>query len=355
MPSFNQESTAAPTPARSTSQSDTAPRVTPGPIIEATFAFAQSCALLAAVELDLFTRIAQGKTTARALAQEAGADASALKRLLGTLHAMGFVRQTGDTYALTPVSERFLVRTQESYMGDVALQIRNEWDAWIHLTEVIQTGQSFRRINEEAVGGHFFAEMVDYLFHIVYPVMRRLGQRLEAGTRFHGLEVLDLGSGTAPGAIAILEQDPDAHSLAIDFPEVLARARVYAEQHGVGERMEYRPADLEVVELPPSRFDLVFASHTFRVLGAEITQRLIKQSYQTLKSEGRLVIVETYNNPDQPEQLFPRIVSLNMLVNTRSGDTFSLQQMREWVASAGFHVEVWSNIAPDPVVVATRP
>jgi ubiquinone/menaquinone biosynthesis C-methylase UbiE len=351
MSSLNQEPTSTP----SKSVSATAPRVTPAPIIETTFAFAQSCALLAAIELNLFTRIAQGKKTVSALAEDTGASASALQRLLGALHAMRYVQQHGDEYVLTPVSDTFLVRSRQAYMGDVALQIRNEWDAWIHLTEVIQTGQSFRRINEETVGGHFFAEMVDHLFQIVYPVMRRLAARLEVGTRLQGLQVLDLGAGSAPSAIAVLEQDPQAHAVAIDFPEVLARTQVYAAQHGVAQRMEYQPADLESVELPAACFDLIFASHTFRVLGMETTQRLIEQSYQALKPGGRLVIVETYNNPEEAEKLFPHIVSLNMLVNTRSGDAFSLQQMRDWVTSAGFQIEVLPNVAPDPVVVAIHP
>src|SRR5579872_7031692 len=113
-------------PTESPSVNATMPRVTPERIIETTFAFAQSCALLAAVELDLFTRIAQGMQTIAMLANDAGVSANALGRLLGTVSAMGFLRRSGDDYALTPVSERFLVRGQPSYVGDILLQIRQE-------------------------------------------------------------------------------------------------------------------------------------------------------------------------------------------------------------------------------------
>ena len=222
------------------------------------------------------------------------------------------------------------------------------------MSEIVRTGQPARIINEEPLGG-FFAPLADYLFPIVYPLMRRICQRLEVGTHFHGLQVLDLGAGTAPSAIAVLEQDADAHATAIDFAPVLERTREYAQQRGVDSRMQYQTADLATVELPATSFDLIFASHVFRILGTEVTQRLIGQSYQSLKPGGRLVVIETYKDPDHAERAFPHIISLNMLVNTSAGDAFSSQQMHEWLSSAGFHVEVWHNVGPDLILIATHP
>lgn len=328
------------------------PRVTSGPIIETTFAFAQSCILLAAVELDLFTWIAQGKNTPALLSQSASTSDQAVGRLLGALGAMGFLQRNGDEYTLTPLSERFLVRGTASYMGDVVLQNRQEWDAWIHLSDVVRTGQSVRFINEEPLGGTFFAPLDEYLFPLVHPLMHMICRRLGIGEHLRNLQVLDLGAGTAPGAIAALELDPGTHAIAMDFPEVLAKTEIYARKHGVASRMEYEPANIETVELPAKKFDLIIASHVFRVLGAEKTQRLLAQCSQSLLPGGRLVVVETYN--EQGAKLFPYIVSLNMLVNTRSGDAFTSRQMHEWLASAGLEVETWSNVGPDPVLIATR-
>ena len=203
------------------------------------------------------------------------------------------------------------------------------------------------------MGGTFFAPLAEYLFPLVYPFMRRICQRLEVGTHLHGLQVLDLGAGAAPSAIAVLERDAEAHATAIDFHPVLERAREYAQQRGVGSRIQYQTADLATVELPTTSFDLVFASHVFRILGNEVTQRLINQSYQSLKPGGRLVVVETYK--EHAERVFPHIISLNMLVNTSAGDTFSSRQMHEWLSCAGFHVEIWHDVGPDPVLIATRP
>ncbi len=151
MPDDNKQPAAAPSPV-----GQQPARVLPGRIIEANFAFAQSCILLAAVELDLFTLIDQGLNTAGLLAEQAHAMEGPLKRLLGALTAMGFLLQQGELYMLTPVSERFLVRSKETYIGDLSLQTRQEWDAWIHLTDIVRSGQPPRFINEEPLGGGFF-------------------------------------------------------------------------------------------------------------------------------------------------------------------------------------------------------
>jgi ubiquinone/menaquinone biosynthesis C-methylase UbiE len=329
------------------------PRVTPAPIIETTFAFSQSCALLAAVELEVFTWIGRGMNTASLMAEHTHASEQALIRLLNTLCAMKFLQHTAEGYALTSVSAQFLDKEKPSYLGDVAKQIRNEWDAWIDLTKAIQTGHSLRRINQEPLGGRFFAEMVDHLFPIVYPIMNAICKRLGIGTQLRGARVLDLGSGNAPSAIAVLQHDPEARAVAMDFQRVLEEARACAGKHGVNDRMTYEVADLEVVELPAESYDLIFASHVFRILGSQTTQHLLQQSYQSLKAGGRLVIVETYNNPED-EALFPKIVSLNMFVNAQNGDAFSLQEMKDWVTNSGFQVEMLTGVAPDPVLVAVR-
>jgi ubiquinone/menaquinone biosynthesis C-methylase UbiE len=332
-----------------------AARVLPTPIIETTFDFARSCILLAAIELDLFTWIARGAHSARALAERADAAQSALEKLLGALCAMNFLELAGeDEYHLTPVAERFLVRDRVTYLGDVVLQIRQEWDAWIHLTEVVRTGRSFRRINEETTGGAFFTQLSPLLFPIVYPLMQRVCARLGIGSARKSLQIADLGAGTAPAAIAALELDPGSQAVAIDFAEVLQTARLFAEQHGVQERLTLQSGDLEKIELPAERFDLIFASHTFRLLGAEITRRLIAQSFQALRPGGLLVVIETYNDPDRNTALFPHIVTLNMMVNTRQGEALVSHHVQQWLTDAGFQVEVWADLGPDLILVGRR-
>lgn len=329
--------------------------VAPTQIIETTFAFAQSSMLLAAVELDLFSWVARGVHTAPMLAQRLEASEDALTRLLDALCASGFLKRVEESYELTPVSEHYLVAGRETYIGNIVLEIRQEWDTWSHLTDSIRTGQPMHYINEEPTGGPFFQILAEPLFSLVYPVARRLCKRLGIGTQQQIRHVADLGAGAAPCAIAALELDAQARGTAFDFAELLSYARTHAQRHQVHSRMDYQAVDLTTADLPSSSFDLIFASHLFRILGGEVTLRLIQQSYAALQPGGYLVVIESFKEPEQAEKVFPHIISLNMLVNTRAGDALSSRQVHQWLLDAGFTVEIWSGVAPDVVLVAKRP
>ncbi len=333
---------------------DGMPPLTPTAIIETTFDFARSCILLAAVELDLFTWIAGGALRLPRLAAQVGADEAALAKLMGALCAMDFLACIEGEYRLTPVAERFLVRGRTTYIGDVVLQIRQEWDVWINLTEVVRSGQSRRRINEGATGGPFFALLAPLLFPIVYPLMRRVCERLGVGTRLRAPRIADLGAGAAPGAIAALELAAEAQAVAIDFAEVLSTARDFAQTRGVETRLTCQAADLEHIELPASTYDIVFAGHIFRLLGAEVTRRLLVQSFRSLRPGGVLVVIETYNDPERANVLFPQIVTLNMLVNTQRGEALASHHMAQWLTEAGFQLETWNTMGPDCIFIARR-
>ena len=56
----------------------------------------------AAVELDVFSSIASGATTAREIASKANADEFALRRMLDSLVALKYLSRNGDRYSLSP-------------------------------------------------------------------------------------------------------------------------------------------------------------------------------------------------------------------------------------------------------------
>ena len=75
-----------------------------------------TCTVAAAVDLDVFTFIAHGKTTASEIASEAHANESMMRRLLDTLVALKYLTRKGDRYALSRDAATFLVRGGDLYM-----------------------------------------------------------------------------------------------------------------------------------------------------------------------------------------------------------------------------------------------
>src|SRR5262249_3732218 len=74
-----------------------------------TYGFIASKALFAALDLDLFTRIAQGTTTLEALAKATGTAANRLRTLLTTLKTTGLVSEVDGRFVNAPATATYLV------------------------------------------------------------------------------------------------------------------------------------------------------------------------------------------------------------------------------------------------------
>src|ERR1700733_650638 len=99
-----------------------------------------TCAVAAAVNLDVFTAIASGKATAREVAAAASANEGMMRRLLDTLVALKYLTRKGDRYALSPAAAAFLVRGSEFYMEGIDRFATGQMMGWFRLAEVVRSG-----------------------------------------------------------------------------------------------------------------------------------------------------------------------------------------------------------------------
>src|ERR1700734_771342 len=72
--------------------------------------------LKAGIELGVFTKISEGDTTAPAIARAIDCPERGTRILVDALAALGLLEKNGATYALTPVTDQFLVRGKPTYM-----------------------------------------------------------------------------------------------------------------------------------------------------------------------------------------------------------------------------------------------
>ena len=98
-------------------------------------AYWESAALMAAVELDVFTAIARGHDTVPALAKAAGMSDRNAERLLTALTALALLDRTGERFCNAPDVQRFLVKDSDRYAGPWILFTKPRWTAFGELTE----------------------------------------------------------------------------------------------------------------------------------------------------------------------------------------------------------------------------
>ncbi|MCZ7406743.1 MAG: hypothetical protein O8C67_17695, partial [Candidatus Methanoperedens sp.] len=116
----------------------------PEKIMETAFAYAATRVLVAGVDLEVFTHIANGNHTAAEIAKAADASQRGIEILLNSLASLNFITKSDGTYDLNALSEKFLVKGTPAYFGDFVLHIDSLWESWGDLTNVVRTGKPFQ-------------------------------------------------------------------------------------------------------------------------------------------------------------------------------------------------------------------
>jgi hypothetical protein len=80
------------------------------------------------------------------------------------------------------------------------------------------------------------------------------------------------------------------------------------------------------------------------------------KTLRALKSGGTVAIAEWLVNDDRTKPLPSLMFAVQMLVNTEKGDTFSFNEIKNWLEEAGFKkVRKLAAPGPSPLILATKP
>jgi len=324
----------------------------PGKIFETAFAFTTTRVLIAAIDLELFTHIASGNNTVAEIAKAASASERGTEILLNGLTSLDFLVKSNDTYDLTPLSDKFLVKGKPAYFGDFALHMDDLWEPWSHLTGAAKTGKPFKRLEKDH-GPEFFEKMVVQIFPMSYPCAKAAAEALGAGTSWENLNILDVAAGSGAWGIAFAQKG--AKVTAIDWPNVLEVTKKVVNKFDVGQKFKYLPGDLREVDFGEEQYDLVILGHICHTEGAKKTRELLSRVHRALKRRGKVLIAEMIPDDERSRAVLPLMFAANMLVNTTEGNTFTRAEYREWLEEAGFHdMTIIDAPGPSPLIVACK-
>ena len=107
--------------------------------------------------------------------------------------------------------------------------------------------------------------------------------------------VLELGAGTAEGALTLARRFPRATFTVTDVsPYMLVLSKHKFHQAGLEERASFEQVDARNPEYPDNSFDLVTASLLFHETPKEWIPQILQQMYRVLKPGGWVLYADTY-------------------------------------------------------------
>jgi 2-polyprenyl-3-methyl-5-hydroxy-6-metoxy-1,4-benzoquinol methylase len=308
---------------------------TPERFFNAMNAYHQTEALKAAVDLELFTAIAEGNTTAGAIAKRCDAAERGVRVLCDFLTIHKFLTKDGTEYCLAPDAALFLNRNSPAYIGgamEFMLNPRSR-EAFGKLTEAVRRGGT-------AMGDSpVVAENPEWVTfaRAMMPLMRMPAQMMAAELRNGGeaQKVLDIAAGHGIYGITVAKENPDAQVYAADWKGVLEVARANAEAMGVSDRYHLIPGSAFETDFG-SGYDIVLIPNFLHHLDAATCTVLLKKVRGALKPGGRAAILEFIPNADRVTPPTAAAFSMIMLVNTPSGDAYTYAEIESMAKDAGF-------------------
>lgn len=302
-------------------------------------AFQSTAILRSAIELGVFEQLAGGPADAPAVARAIGASERGTRILLDALAALGLLRRDREGYRLTAGAEDHLVRGRPAYLGELAriFASDNLWLRLQRLTEAVRRGGTVLQDHAETPGHPFWEDFACYSAALAGPAAEALAALLGSwAARRQPLEVLDVACGTGLYGFTLLKHQPHARLHALDWPNVLAISRGYADRLGVRDRVTFIEGDMFTAPLH-GPYDLVIFSHVFHHFAEETCVGLLQRFATALKLDGRVVIHDFVPGDGQPgAETFARLFSVVMLVWTREGEAHALARYQQMLGAAGF-------------------
>jgi ubiquinone/menaquinone biosynthesis C-methylase UbiE len=330
--------------------------LTPERLMQMAWGYAPPLVIEAAIKHGVFDALDQSPQTAAQLARKARVSERGITAILNALVGIQLLARKGSRFALTPESAAFLVSTRAPYYGEFFRHTTEQLiPQWLQLREVVRTGRPATAVNRERDGVKFFTQFVESLFPLSFPAASVLGAHLQLPKARATVNVLDIAAGSGVWGIALAKQSPHVNIAAVDWPEVLTVTERVAHRHGVGHRLTKLPGDLLKVNYGNGHH-VATLGHILHSEGRERSQRLLKKVFQALSPGGTIAIMEFMVNHDRSGPPMGLLFAVNMLVNTKAGDTFSFREMSGWLREAGFkNPRLLEVPAVSPLILATKP
>jgi O-methyltransferase domain/Dimerisation domain len=335
------------------------PQVTPDAIMQLGLAFWGSKTLLSAVELGVFSELADaGALDGEALRQRLGLHPRSARDFFDALVALGMLERDDGRYANTPATDLFLDRAKPSYVGGL-LEMANArlYGFWGSLTEGLRTGTPQ---SEAKDGGDFFAAL--------YADSDRLAQFARAMSAVSGgatqviadkfpwrdhSSVIDIGcaEGAVPVQVALAHEHITGGGF--DLPAMGPIFDAYVARFGLGERLTFTAGDFFADPLPEA--DVLVMGHILHDWDLDEKRLLLRKAYDALPDGGALIVYEAIIDDDRRGNAFGLLMSLNMLIETPGGFDYTGADCRAWMRETGFRESYVEHlVGPDSMVVGIK-
>lgn len=296
----------------------------------------RTAALKTAIELDLFTAIGDGASTAPAIATACAASERGVRILCNYLTVLGFLTKDGDAFRLTPDSTVFLTKRSPAYLGGTLRFLANpELTKNLQvLTDTVRRGTTAETANTVSDENPIWQDFARAMVPMMLPAAQAIAEILDVASA-GPIKVLDIAAGHGMYGISVAQRNPHAEIVAVDWKGVLSVAQEHAVAAGVASRYRLCPGSAFTVEWGAG-YDIALVTNFLHHFDAETCTALLRRVGESLKPGGRVGVLEFVCNDDHVTPPLQAAFAMNMLAGTPYGDAYSYSQLGGMLGAGGF-------------------
>jgi len=290
-----------------------------------------TCALHAGVKLDIFTLLDGAARTAAEVAKLGGCDQRGTAMLLDALTSLSLLEKHDDTYVSTPFAASALSKSSPGYMGHILMHHHHLMHGWSRLHEAVQNGGPVRERVAHGDDAVVRESFLMGMFNLASLLAPRIAQSVDLSGR---RRLLDLGGGPGTYAIHFCLANPEIVAVIYDLPTTRLFAEKTVARFELSSRISFTPGDFHADAIPAG-FDVAWLSHILHADSPVACATLLRKAVAALEPGGLLMVQEFILNDDKDGPQFPALFSLNMLLGTDAGQSYSEKELVTMMTEAG--------------------
>lgn len=325
-------------------------------VFETLNAFQRSAALQGAIELDVFTTIAMGATTAEEIATRIEASARGVRILCDFLVTIGLLTKTAGCYGLSEEAKLFLDRRAPTYLGSASVFLNSPYimDRFADVAAAVRHGGTLDDEGSLAPEHPMWVDFARGMGPLAAFTADCVATLLEADAAPRW-KILDVAAGHGMFGLTLARRNPNAEVVAVDWGNVLQVAEENARQAKLSDRFSTIAGSIFDVDVGTD-YDLVLLPNILHHFDPAGCERIFRKAHAALTPGGRVVTVEFVPNADRVTPPHAASFSLIMLVGTPAGDAYTFDEYDRMARAAGFVRNELHEIPPSPqrVVLSYR-
>lgn len=302
----------------------------PGKLLQMSSGYWETCTLHAGVKTGVFTLIGKNRLSAGEVAGKLEGNTRGVEMLLNALTAMEILGKREGKYSNTLASNTFLSKGSSKYIGHIIMHHHHLVESWHQLDSAVLSGKPVRgrmSYQDEEKRESFLMGMFNMAMNLAPTIV----SKIDLSTRRH---LIDLGGGPGTYAIHFCLQNPQLKAAVYDLPTTRSFAEKTIANFDLTDKIDFMAIDY-LEENIEGTYDVAWLSHILHGEASGDCRRIINKAVSVLEPGGLILIHDFILNDTMDGPLFPALFSLNMLLGTSGGQSYSEKQLREMLKDAG--------------------